>query len=119
MGGQGVLGGTRVELGMHRGWWLPQDTRLRSEGVRGLCGWEPWGLRCEEVWVLKWKRLLVGLGPTKGGSWDVRLRLRMRLRLRVRLKLRLRRRPHPWRWKTCDPGRKVLGRRCCEGLLSS
>lgn len=52
------MGRTWVELGMQRGWWLPQDTRLGHKRVRGLWRLESWNLGWEEGWVLEWKGLL-------------------------------------------------------------
>lgn len=109
---------------MPGGWWLSQNTMLRSKRVGGWWCENPWGLRWEEMWMLEWKGLLCGLWPKYwplglglglGLRWRWRWRLGLRLGLGLRLKLRLRLRlrwglgPNPGGWKTGrDPRRKVM-----------
>lgn len=102
MGGQRVLRGARVDLGVQSWWWLPQDTRLRGKGIGALRGYQCRSLGWEEMRMLECKGLLRGRGP-KCCSCGLRLGLG----------------PNPQGWKTRgDPRRKVvLGCGCWEGLL--
>lgn len=93
---------------MPGGWWLSQNTRLRSKRVGGWWCENPWGLRWEEMWMLEWKGLLCGLWP-KYWRWRLGLGLRLRLKLGLGLRLRWGLGPNPGGWKTGrDPRRKVM-----------